>query len=183
MNIADQPHLFSIVGNYCFVWCEFCLNNLFYIINKIQSYRTRSYVKFYFAASSVSDPDPDPYVLGLPDPHPDPLVRGKVPRICIQIRAKMSRIRNTDKNCASTSFMYVCEYPKISIKEISVSYRIFCCFIREFMKFIWGLISKLCWFTPLVELRKKVKIYKPFVFSYFVYMYIHSQEKKYSIAC
>jgi hypothetical protein len=33
--------------------------------------------------------------LGLPDPHPDPLVRGSDPRIRIQIRTKMSRIRNT----------------------------------------------------------------------------------------
>jgi hypothetical protein len=38
------------------------------------------------------DPDPDSFVRGT-DPHTDPLVRGTDPRI--QIRTKMSRIRNT----------------------------------------------------------------------------------------
>ncbi len=36
-----------------------------------------------------------------PDPHPDPLIRGTDPRIRIQIRTKMSRIRNTEKNIGS----------------------------------------------------------------------------------
>jgi hypothetical protein len=42
--------------------------------------------------------------LGLPDPHPVSLVRGTDPRILIriQIRIKMSRIRNTGLNIQST---------------------------------------------------------------------------------
>jgi hypothetical protein len=39
-----------------------------------------------------------------PDPHPDPLVRGTDPRIRIRIRAKMSRIRITEKNIGSFNF-------------------------------------------------------------------------------
>jgi hypothetical protein len=37
----------------------------------------------------MQDPDPDP--------NPDPLVRGMDPRIRIQIRTKISWIRNTDR--------------------------------------------------------------------------------------
>jgi hypothetical protein len=51
--------------------------------------------------------------VGLPDPHPDSLVRGTDLRIriCIQIRTKMSRIRNTGKKIGTGTYQrFVCVY-------------------------------------------------------------------------
>jgi hypothetical protein len=108
------------------------------------------------AASSVADPHPlcfgppgsasrsiNPRY-GSEDPHP------------LRIRAKMSWIRNTDKNCASTSFIYCMCIPKdkhIRDKECHLEH--LRCFSREFMKFIWGFISSTVCLVGPVKLTQK----------------------------
>ncbi len=43
------------------------------------------------------------------DPDPDPLARGTDPKIRIQIRTKMSRIRNTDMKLAGSILCVACD--------------------------------------------------------------------------